>query len=600
MYRFKSVAILVFFFSYGLSDELENYETVTVVSSLPKLPEDTVLVVDKIDKEFLEKTQPKNLSSLLRESLAIDVSSNGGMGQLSSIFLRGSNSNHAVVKINGIKINPGTAGGASIYNLDTELISNIEIGYGPLSAVHGSSAIGGVIDISTRPINETSQSSIGINIGPDNYQKQSFRFDQQVTDKAFFNLAASKTDTDGYPVLSNSTLDRGYENSTTISSLEINSDFAEFALSSWLAEGKIEYLLFGTPVSQDYENYAHGIGITDDIKNAFTYSLNISKSKDFIQQNDLNFLGQIDITNTHRDFVEFVISDFSFSQQPDELILGIDEEDEEVDYLSYGTSYTENIKSKSIFTSVNLNFFENFFSASLRNTDHDKYGTNLSWNIELLRELNKKWKVGISNASSFRSPVSSELYGFGGNIDLKPEINKSTEINIKKINKNSDLNISVFNNKLSNLIDFDYQDFVLKNIIKSSNKGIEVRYKLDMDEWDLMILMRSQDPKDNEGKQLLRRSKTSGSLTLTKDIYGYLGTINLSNFGKRKDFGDIKLPSYSLLNLSVTKELNMSTKLSLKLENVLDKNYFTAAASNAFYLNQGRSIWFKLHYKLGK
>ena len=149
MYRFKSVTILVFFFSYGLSDELENYEKVTVVSSLPKLLEDTVLVVDKIDKEFLEKTQPKNLSSLLRESLAIDVSSNGGMGQLSSIFLRGSNSNHAVVKINGIKINPGTAGGASIYNLDTELISNIEIGYGPLSAVHGSSAIGGVIDIST-------------------------------------------------------------------------------------------------------------------------------------------------------------------------------------------------------------------------------------------------------------------------------------------------------------------------------------------------------------------------------------------------------------------------------------------------------------------
>ena len=386
MYRFKSVAILVFFFSYGLSDELENYETVTVVSSLPKLLEDTVLVVDKIDKEFLEKTQPKNLSSLLRESLAIDVSSNGGMGQLSSIFLRGSNSNHAVVKINGIKINPGTAGGASIYNLDTELISNIEIGYGPLSAVHGSSAIGGVIDISTRPINETSQSSIGINIGPDGYQKQSFRFDRQLTDKAFFNLAASKTDTDGYPVLSNSTLDRGYENSTTISSLEINSDFAEFELSSWLAEGKIEYLLFGTPVSQDYENYAHGIGITDDIKNAFTYSLNISKSKDFIQQNDLNFLGQIDITNTHRDFVEFVISGFSFSQQPDEFILGIDAEDEEVNYLSYGTSYIENIKSKSIFTSVNLNFFENFFSASFRNTDHDKYGTNLSWNIEFLRE----------------------------------------------------------------------------------------------------------------------------------------------------------------------------------------------------------------------
>ena len=171
MCRLQSVILLTFFLSYGFSDESKNYEIVTVVSSVPKAYTETAIVVDRIDQELLNKTQPKNLSSLFREILAIDTSSNGGLGQLSSVFTRGSNSNHTLVKINGIKINPSTAGGASIYNLDTDLISNMEIGYGPLSAIHGSGAIGGVIDISTKPIENRTQSAIGINVGPDNFEK---------------------------------------------------------------------------------------------------------------------------------------------------------------------------------------------------------------------------------------------------------------------------------------------------------------------------------------------------------------------------------------------------------------------------------------------
>ena len=274
MYRFKSVVLLTFFLSYGFSDESKNYEIVTVVSSVPKAYTETVIVVDKIDQELLDKTQPKNLSSLFREILAIDTSSNGGLGQLSSVFTRGSNSNHTLVKINGIKINPSTAGGASIYNLDTDLISNIEIGYGPLSAIHGSSAIGGVVDISTKPIENQTQSAIGINVGPDNFEKKLLKLNYKLDDVGFLNLAASRTDTDGFPVLSNSTLDRGYKNNTLISNFQIDSDLAEFDVSSWLAEGTIEYLVFGTPVSQDYKNYANGIKIRDSIEDAFFYNLN--------------------------------------------------------------------------------------------------------------------------------------------------------------------------------------------------------------------------------------------------------------------------------------------------------------------------------------
>ena len=600
MLRLNTVVLILLFIANIFSDQQREYETITVVSTQPKTSNEIVFSVDKVGKDFLDKTQPKDLASLLRENLAIDVSTNGGLGQLSSVFLRGSNSNHTLVKINGVKINPSTAGGASIYNLDSELVYDIEIGHGPLSALHGSSAIGGVMNISTRPLSSDSYSTFGINIGPDDYQKRILRHNQKISKNAFFNISYSKTSTDGFPVLSNTQLDRGYENSTYITYLEFDTYYGNLNFSSWSADGELEYMLFGAPVSQDYENYARGLEFTSFIDSFLSYKLNLSTSKDLIRQNDENFLQQIDITNTKRDYIEVLISDLDIFNLSDQLTFGLDIEDEQVKYSSYGTIYQEKIQTKSFFGNANVTFSKTSISASFRNTDHDTYNNNLSWTVEILRNINRSWQVGVLSGSSFRSPVSSELYGFGGNLNLEPEINKSKELSLKKLNNNSNLKFSIFDNDLTNLINFDYQDYVLKNISKSSNKGLEIRYDLKKDNWDFLLILKNQKPKDNEGRQLLRRSKNLASLVLSKELRGILSTVSISSYGKRTDFGEIKLPSYNLVNLSFSKKLTNGIKVSLKLENILDKKYFTAATSNAFYLNQERSAWLRVNYELGK
>lgn len=594
MYRLKQVLFLVCFISFVSSEE--TYEVVTITSVVPKNSGSIVTSVDVLDLDFLNNALAKDLTSLLKNNLAIDVSNNGGMGQLSSIFLRGSNSNHTLVKINGIKINPSTAGGASVYNLDTQLINTVEIGYGPLSAIHGSNAIGGVIDISTKSQSKSVKTALGLSLGPDEFRKYIFKTNQEISDNIFFNISASNSKTDGFPSLSNSDLDRGYENKTIISNIEFNSEFTNIELSSWSAEGDIEYLVFGSPTSQEYKNSAYGLEISNNFERLFFYEFNLSTSQDLIRQNDLNFLGLIDITNTKREFVEFILSEFQVFGEGD-LAFGINKEKENIDYSSYGTLYKKEINTKSIFASSSFEFQKNSFFSSIRSSNHDIYDDNLSWNVEGLRNLNSKWKIGLSRGSSFRSPVSSELYGFGGNIFLEPEINSSSEINIKRIRENSRLNISVFKNNVTNLIDFDYQDYVLKNITQATNEGLEIRYKLLGNDWDVNFTFRAQDPKDNQGEQLLRRSKKSASFSLTKNINGFTTSFNFSAFGKRKDFGDIRLPGYGLSNLSTSWVINKKLKFSLKLENVFDKDYFTAATSNAFYLNQGRSVWMRLNYE---
>ena len=156
------------------AEEEEVEEIVSVVSSVPQKMIETNTTIDVIEKEDLKKLASTNLTSILSGYLGIDASSNGGLGQNTSLFLRGSNSNHTLVKVNGVKINPSTAGGASISNVDPSLISRIEVGSGPFSSVHGSEAIGGIINISTFPEEKDSYLQFSLSGGSDNYRKESF------------------------------------------------------------------------------------------------------------------------------------------------------------------------------------------------------------------------------------------------------------------------------------------------------------------------------------------------------------------------------------------------------------------------------------------
>ena len=599
MYRIKLV-VLLFAISNLFSSTDDDYEIISVVSKIPKSANTVISSADKIDKTFLRNSQSKDLTSLLRESLALDTSSNGGIGQLSSVFLRGTNSNHMLVKVNGVKINPSTAGGASIYNLDTDLINSVEIGYGPLSSVHGSEAVGGVMNISTKPIERESNYKIGIQGGPDNYQKELLSFYYGFSENIFTSFSGSRTKTDGFPALSNSQLDRAYDNYTVISSMDFSMNDFNLDFSSWKAGGEIEYLVFGAPVSQDYENSAYGMTLSKRLSNESVNKLSVSTSEDFIKQNNPNFLGLLDLTKTKRDNLELSLIRNRNSKVLRFYNFGLDSEKEDVDYSSYGTTYQEKIRTNSIFGSLGLKLYGNPLNLTFRRSDHDTYNENFSWNIEGMWNLSNEWRMGLTNGSSFRSPLSSELYGFGGNINLKPEINKSTELNFKRDTKAQEISFAFFDSQLSNLIAFDYQDYVLKNITESTNKGLDIKYKLNEGRWNLSVFLRIQDPKDLEGNQLLRRSKKSASLTLTRETYKTVSSLNVSSFGKRLDFGNIDLPSYTLVNLSFSRHLNDRTTVLLKLENLFDENYYTAATSNAFYLNQDRALWLKFNYETGR
>ena len=142
--------------------------------SAEQIPEDLPEMVvtatrSEIDKQSLstaatiytradiERLQAKSIPDLLRGSTGVDITQTGGYGQLSSVFMRGTNSSHVLVLIDGIKVGSVTAGLTQFEFLPIDQIERVEIIRGPQSSLYGSEAIGGVIQIFTRKAKNDSQ-----------------------------------------------------------------------------------------------------------------------------------------------------------------------------------------------------------------------------------------------------------------------------------------------------------------------------------------------------------------------------------------------------------------------------------------------------------
>ena len=113
-------------------------ETIVVTATRTEIPlHDATVPVTVITREDIELSLATDLAELLRFQAGIDIGRNGGPGQAASVFLRGTESNHTLVLMDGVRINPGTLGGAAIQHIAPELIERVEIVKGARSALFG-------------------------------------------------------------------------------------------------------------------------------------------------------------------------------------------------------------------------------------------------------------------------------------------------------------------------------------------------------------------------------------------------------------------------------------------------------------------------------
>jgi vitamin B12 transporter len=124
------------------------------------LPSTTLITRDEI-----ERSQSVDLPSLLRRVAGVEIAQNGGRGTAASAFIRGAESRHTLVLIDGVPVNNLNFGTAAIEHLSLVDVERIEIVRGNVSSLYGSAALGGVIQIFTREASRTPQASVTAQAG---------------------------------------------------------------------------------------------------------------------------------------------------------------------------------------------------------------------------------------------------------------------------------------------------------------------------------------------------------------------------------------------------------------------------------------------------
>lgn len=174
-------------------------DTLVVTANRFQQPINTVLApTDIVTREDIERWQSRTVLDVMRRLPGVDVAQYGGMGQSSSLFIRGTESKHVLVLVDGIPVaRPGISNSSDIDQIPVSLVQRIEYIRGPRSAVYGSGAIGGVVNIITMTNEECSQ--INSSIGSKGYQQYDGTYRQRFGDTVVTAAGAYQT-TKGFNV----------------------------------------------------------------------------------------------------------------------------------------------------------------------------------------------------------------------------------------------------------------------------------------------------------------------------------------------------------------------------------------------------------------
>ncbi len=547
---------------------------------------DATVPVTVITREDIELSLASDLSELLRFEAGLDIGRNGGPGQATSLFLRGTESNHTLILIDGVRINPGTIGGAALQHIAPEVIERIEIVKGARSALYGSDAIGGVINIITR---RADTSFVEGAVGGGSFDSVSGNFAGGVKgDNGDLGLTFNYADTAGFAPRVESDTRRGYENFSA--NLYGSRRFGRHELSvrHWRAEGVVEYLdFFLSPVDQDFENSATALQLDSSIGEAGLSQLIVSHMNDEIRQNQ------------SPDFVESsrVSLDWQYSHSFEQHTLtgGVYIMQESAEALSFGSGFDEDTDVTAVFLQDQLRIGRHRGVMAARLTDHEDFGNQTTWNAEYAFDVSPAWTLTAGIGRAFRAPDATDRYGFGGNVDLAPEVSDQAQggIRYRPGNRHS-VGLEVFANRIDDLIEFDFTSFTLQNIAEAEIRGAEIAWEYAGERSVFRTAFLTQRAEDRAtGARLLRRAEESLTLSYARSIGRHRVGVSALFSGDREDFGGVELDSYVLLNLTAEFAITPDLTLNARIENLTDEDYQTAAN----FRMQERSGFLELRYR---
>ena len=592
--------------AYAAPDTLG--EIVVTATRTAQSADATLASVTVITRQDIERLQAQSLPDVLRGAAGLTISNSGGAGKATSVYLRGTNADHVLVLVDGIKVGSATDGKASFQDIPVAQIERIEIVRGPRTSLYGSEAIGGVIQIFTRKGGGVLAPSFSATVGKYGTANSTFglsgggeqgwfnaKLNQQ--DITGFNACNGKPapgaagcrvaepDKDGYRNLSLG-LRGGYrfDNglTTDFNALQTSSFSKSDGSSSAGNETKAAQQVFG---GSAYFAVAEQWDVT----------LRGGRSQD---NSDIFFNGlHIDRFNTQRDSLTWQ-NDFALGA--DQLFTaGLDYQQ---DRIESRLIYTQIARSnRALFGQYQGDFGAHSLQASVRHDDNQQFGGHNTAGLGYGYAVNDTLRLTASYGTAFKAPTFNQLYypGFG-TATLRPELSRSLEAGVAGHGAVGKWSLNAYQTDITDLIGYD-AFYLPVNINTARLTGLEGQLETRLADCDINGTLTLQDPRQtsgtNQGKLLNRRATEAMRIEVAHDFGAYRLATSLYAEGRR--FDDLantstkRLGGYSLLDVRAEYRVAPDWLVQGRVDNLLDKQYETAQ----FYNQARRGVYFTLNYR---
>ncbi|OSM07169.1 putative TonB-dependent vitamin B12 receptor [Magnetofaba australis IT-1] len=550
--------------------------------------------VSVITAEQLKQRQVRNAEEALRALPGIDIAKNGGAGAQASVYMRGANADHTLLLIDGLKMGSATNGLASLQHLPIGQIERIEIVRGPRSALYGSEAIGGVIQIFTKKGAEGLRGEALIGGGGEGTNEQGLSLSGG---KNGWRYAASvsRLETDGFDARQpttgffavNQPDDDGYQRTGV--NVRVSKTFSrgEVELHGLRSFGDNDF--DGTPNQGEFVNQTLGAKARLQATDYWDITLRAGHSRD-------------DSTNLTDGvyFSEFNTKRVSLGLQNDIAIgddhlltIGADWMDDRVDS---NTAY--DVTSRDV-----LGLFGQYQGAwgdhdlllALRYDDNEQFGGQTTGNVAWGYDL--PWgglRLTAGYGTAYKAPTFNDLYWpasawFSGNPNLKPEESHTWDLGLAGENHGVSWSLSGFRTRVKNLIAYDATTFTNNNINSAKLDGVELELGFDIAGVDINVagtLTRALD--GDTGNRLARRAARSLKVQADKrwDAVSVGGDWIVQGHRWDELANTTYLAGYGVVNLRGEYRFAQDWALRVSAENLLDPTYQTINTYNT----QGRLI----------
>lgn len=570
-----------------------------------------------IDRATIEQTQASNLYELLGRVPGVTFARNGGRGAATSLFLRGNKSDHSLILVDGIRVGSATLASTALQQFNVKLIDRIEVVRGPKSSLYGSDAIGGVINIITRKGNNATPLSLEAGYGSDNTREQTLAAGFNA-DGHNVNLTLAHQTTDGIDNTENTDLSSGDEDAYRNTSAGLSyrfqrSDIVGAGVSFQTNKSEVEYdtdctdfasltlnAILCSPYSKD-----KGTALSADVfvkpvdawKSSLRLGYSIDDTKNRVDEDNVGeaFSGADFKTERQEAIWQ---NDISFADTQ-LLTIGAEYYKDEVDST---TAYdVDSRDNTALFAQLQLNFSVVDMLLGARNDDNEQFGSKTTLNAGLGFALSENLRLHASYGQGFKAPSFNDLYfpDFG-NPNLEPEESENYDLELRGDFETSSFAVAFYHNDLENLIQYNPVINAADQTAEARIKGVEASAATLYHGFQLALVANVLDAEDRAtGLELRRVPEKSLQFDVDRDFGSF--ALGLSVQAEDARFNDPdnteNLSGFATVDMRAHYAINNSWQLKLKLDNILDRKYATAAGfSTGRYLQPGFQALFSVVY----